>query len=119
MPDHRNEKFHVPLITIRGGTRSPDWYQCSMSFVFKAMNDCDGTMTSLDRLHQTWLTTKVFGFEWTYMYEILVTGPLRNSECAGECRLSANLWKRALDVTADVIVEATCNADIWAAAQVT
>ena len=42
------------------------------------------------------------------MYEILVTGPLRTSECAGECRLSANLCKRA----ADVIVEATRNADI-------
>ena len=46
------------------------------------------------------------------MYEILVTGPLRTSECAGESRLSANLCERALDVTADVIVEATRNADI-------
>ena len=46
------------------------------------------------------------------MYEILVTGPLGNSECAGECRFSANLCKRAVDVTADVIVEATRNADI-------
>ena len=46
------------------------------------------------------------------MYEILVTGLLYTSECAGECRLSANLWKRALDVTADVNVEATRNADI-------
>ena len=45
------------------------------------------------------------------MYEILVTGPLCTSECAGECSLSANLWKRALDVTAD-IVEATRKADI-------
>ena len=31
---------------------------------------------------------------------------LNTSECAGDCRLSANLCKRALDV----IVEATCNA---------
>ena len=46
------------------------------------------------------------------MYEILVTGPLCTSECAGECRLSANLCKRALDVTTDVIVEATCSADM-------
>ena len=46
------------------------------------------------------------------MYEILVTRPLRASECVGECRLSANLCKRALDVTADVILEATRNADI-------
>ena len=53
------------------------------------------------------LTRKVFGFERTYMYEISVTGPLCTSECAGECRLSANLCKRALDVTADVIVEVT------------
>ena len=37
------------------------------------------------------------------MYEILVTGPLCTSECAGECHLSANLCKRALDVTADVL----------------
>ena len=42
------------------------------------------------------------------MYGILVTGPLCTSECAGECRLSANLCKCALDV----IVEATRNADI-------
>ena len=46
------------------------------------------------------------------MYEILVTGPLCTSECAGKCRLSANLCKRALDVTAGVIVEAPHNADI-------
>ena len=46
------------------------------------------------------------------MYEILVTGPLCTSECAGECRFSANLCKRALDVTADVIAEATHNADM-------
>ena len=44
------------------------------------------------------------------MYEILVTGPLCTSECAGECRFSANLCEHALDVTAD-IVEATRNAD--------
>ena len=46
------------------------------------------------------------------MYEILVIGPLGTSECAGECRFSVNLCKRALDVTAGVIVEATRNADI-------
>ena len=54
----------------------------------------------------------MFGFEQTYIYEILVTGPLCTSECAGECHFSANLCKRALDVTADVIVEATRNADM-------
>ena len=47
-----------------------------------------------------------------YMYEILVTGPLYTFECAGECRFSVKLCKRALDVTADIIVEATCNTDI-------
>ena len=46
------------------------------------------------------------------MYEILVTGSLGTSECAGECRFSAILCKRVLDVTADVIVKATRNADI-------
>ena len=46
------------------------------------------------------------------MYGILYTGPLCTSECAGECRLSANLCKRALDVTVDVILEATRNADM-------
>ena len=46
------------------------------------------------------------------MYGSLVTRSLCTSECAGECRLSVNLCKRALDVTADVIVEATQNADI-------
>ena len=51
-------------------------------------------------------------FKQTYMYEILVTGPLYTSESAGDCRFSANLCKRALDVTADVIVQATCNADV-------
>ena len=35
-------------------------------------------------------------FEQTYMYEILVTGPLCTSECAGDCRFSANLCKRSL-----------------------
>ena len=45
-----------------------------------------------------------------HIFEILVTGPLCTSECAGECRFSTNLCKRALDVTAD-IVEATRNAD--------
>ena len=43
--------------------------------------------------------------EQTYMYEILVTGLLGTSECAGECRFSANLCKRALDVTAGVILK--------------
>ena len=52
-----------------------------------------------------------FGFVQTYMYEILVSGSC-TSECAGECQLFANLCKRALDVTADVILEATLNADI-------
>ena len=33
-------------------------------------------------------------------------------ECAGQCRLSANLCKCVLDVTAGVIVEATRNADM-------
>ena len=42
------------------------------------------------------------------MYEILVTGPLCTSECAGECRLSANMCERALDV----IVETTRISDI-------
>ena len=46
------------------------------------------------------------------MYEILVTGPLGTSECAGECHFSANLCKHALDVTTDVIVEAAHNASI-------
>ena len=46
------------------------------------------------------------------MYEISVTEPLCTSECAGEWHLLANLCKRALDVTADVIVEATRNTDI-------
>ena len=46
------------------------------------------------------------------MYEILAIGPLYTSEYAGECRLSENVCKRALDVTPDVIVEATHNADI-------
>ena len=50
------------------------------------------------------LTRKVFGLKQT--------GPLYTSEYAAECRFSANLCKRAPDVTADVIVEATCNADI-------
>ena len=58
------------------------------------------------------LTKNVFGFEQTYMNEILVTGPLCTSDCAGECRFSANLCKRALDVTANVIVETTRNADM-------
>ena len=46
------------------------------------------------------------------MHGILVTGPLSTSECAGECLLSANLCKRALDITADVIVEAIRNEDM-------
>ena len=60
------------------------------------------------------LTRQVFGFEQTCMYAILVlvTGPLGTSECAGDFRFSANLCKRALDVTAAVILEATRNADI-------
>ena len=62
--------------------------------------------------HEEGLTWKVFRFEQTCMYEILVRGPLCTSEYTGECRLSANLCKRALDVTAGAIVEATRNADI-------
>ena len=62
--------------------------------------------------YQTGLTRKVFGLEQTYMYEILVTGPIGTSEYAGGCRFSANLCKRDLDVTADVIIEATRNADM-------
>ena len=58
------------------------------------------------------LTKEVLGFEQTYMYEILVTEPLRTSECAGECSFSVKLCKHALDVTADAIVEATHNTDI-------
>ena len=46
------------------------------------------------------------------MYDILVTEPLCTSECAGECRFSENLCKRALDVTAGVIVEAIRITDI-------
>ena len=46
------------------------------------------------------------------MYEILVIGPSCTSQRAGEFRLSANLCKRALDVTANAIVEAIRNADI-------
>ena len=57
------------------------------------------------------LTRKVFGFERTYNYENLVTGPLCTSECAGECRLSANLCKLTLDIPADVTVEAIRNTD--------
>ena len=38
-----------------------------------------------------------------------VPAPLCTFECAGKCRLSANLCKHALDLTADVIVEATRN----------
>ena len=57
-------------------------------------------------------TRQVLWFEQTIMYEILVAEPLRTSECAGESRFSADLCKRALDVTADVIVEATRDADI-------
>ena len=46
------------------------------------------------------------------MYEIVVTGTLCTSECAGVCCFSASLCKRALDVTVNVIVEATCNVDM-------
>ena len=42
------------------------------------------------------------------MQEILVAGPL----CTFECSFSANLYKRALDVTTYIIVEATCNAEM-------
>ena len=43
------------------------------------------------------------------MFEILVTGPLCTSECAGECVFQQTC---DLDVTAGVIVEATRIADI-------
>ena len=46
------------------------------------------------------------------MYGIFVTGPLCTPVCAGECRFPVNLCKRALDVTANVIVETTRNTDI-------
>ena len=46
------------------------------------------------------------------MYGILVTGPLCISDSASECRFSANLCKRVLDVTAGVIVQVTRNVDI-------
>ena len=46
------------------------------------------------------------------VYKIEVTGQLGTSECVGECRFSANLFKRALDVTAVVLVEAARNEDI-------
>ena len=46
------------------------------------------------------------------MYEILVTGSLCTSECAGGCSFSVNPCKRGLDVTTYVIVEATRNAYI-------
>ena len=55
-----------------------------------------------------WVRTNIY----IYIYEILVTGTLGTSECAGECRFSGNLCKRALDVTAHVIVEATRNSDM-------
>ena len=58
------------------------------------------------------LTRNVLGFEQKYMYEILYTGPLGTSECAGVCRFSAKLCKRALDVSAGVIVQATRNAGL-------
>ena len=46
------------------------------------------------------------------MYEILVTGPLGISDCPDKCRFSTNLCKRALDFTADAIVEAIRKADM-------
>ena len=70
------------------------------------------SMSSVDVCSDLYLTRKIFRFQQTYMYEILVTVPLCTSECAGECRLSANLCKCALDVTAGVIVQATRDADM-------
>ena len=58
------------------------------------------------------LTRNVFGFEHVCTIWNLDTGPLCTSECTGECHFSANLCKRALHVTADVILEATHNADM-------
>ena len=53
----------------------------------------------------TWVRINIYD-------EILVTEQLRTSECAGELRFSVKLCKRAVDVTADVIVDVTCNTDI-------
>ena len=44
--------------------------------------------TGITKHDTTW---KVFGIEQTYVYEILVTGPIGTSECAGECRFSCKL----------------------------
>ena len=73
------------------------------------LQDENGTFPDKDSYSKRYLLTrKVLEFEQTYMYEILVTEPLRTSECAGECRFSVKLCKRALVVT----VEATRNTDI-------
>ena len=88
--------------------RKRGWSEKKKLFVLHPMTLYD----AMCRSHSFSLTRKVFGFEQTYMCDILVTGPLGTSECAGECRFSENLCKRALDVTAGVIVEATHNADI-------
>ena len=63
--------------------------------------------TIISKKESIWVRTNVYS-----MYEILVTGPLCTSEYAGEFRFTANLCKDALGVTADVIVEATRNADM-------
>ena len=83
------------------GPRCFNFRQCKITIVsFPSLT------TILTNNESIWVRTNIY-----CTYEILVTGPLCTSECAGECRLSANLCKRALDVTADVIVEATRNAD--------
>ena len=67
------------------------------------MDDNDGQMIFGDlgglKLPDIYLTRKVFGFEQIYMYEILVTGPLCTSECAGVCRFSANMLYKSLQVS--------------------
>ena len=83
------------------------WYMCLSDLMVKTPVHKTG-----DLKFKFQLTREVLGFEQTYVYEILVTEPLCTYECAGECCLSANLCKYALDVTADVIVEVIRNADI-------
>ena len=43
------------------------------------------------------LTMEVLGFEQTYMYEILVTEPLRTSECADECHCRSHTYYRYIN----------------------
>ena len=50
-----------------------------------------------------WVRTNIYACNFSYR---------TSCECAGECRFSANLCTLALDVTEDVVVEATRNADM-------